>query len=402
MRRIGIVCEYNPFHNGHEYQILKSRELLGGDSAIVCVMSGDFVQRGEAAAFSKFARAEAACCCGADLVVELPLPWVLSSAESFARGAVSILAALGAEYLSFGSECGALPPLERAAETIAAEEFHDKVKEIMERESRLSYAAARQRALETALGEEGAIISEPNNILGVEYIKAIRAFGSKIRPVTFARTGATHDGVSGTGSYRSAAEIRAMLARGENASAYIPQRAHIIFERETAQGRSLDRERLEIALLSRLRMFDEEYFEALRDAGNGAGRRLYEALRQGGGLTESLMEAKTRRYPLARMRRISMCAALGISADMAEGEPGYARILAANEKGCGLLGELRGKAAIPIVTKAAAVKQMPGKIYKVFAAGADAHDLYTLAYAGKSMESCGNDWRMGPRIVKNI
>jgi len=115
MSIIGIVCEYNPFHNGHEYHIAMSKKKLGEDASIVCVMSGDFVQRGEAAMYSKYARAEAACRCGVDLVLELPLPWCLSSAEGFARGAVGLLGGLGAGYISFGSECGETEPLEEIA-----------------------------------------------------------------------------------------------------------------------------------------------------------------------------------------------------------------------------------------------------------------------------------------------
>ena len=115
MRSVGIVCEYNPFHRGHLYQLEESRRLCG-DALIVCVLSGDFVQRGEPALFTKFARAEAACRCGADLIVELPLPWCAASAERFASGAVSILASLGCEVLSFGSECGSFDTLRRLAE----------------------------------------------------------------------------------------------------------------------------------------------------------------------------------------------------------------------------------------------------------------------------------------------
>ena len=124
MNIIGIVCEYNPFHKGHAWQIQAGRAALGEDSAVVCVMSGDYVQPGEAAVFSKFARAEAACRCGADLVFELPLPWALSSAEGFARGAVAILAATGVvDTLSFGSECGDVAALDSLAQCLDSEEY---------------------------------------------------------------------------------------------------------------------------------------------------------------------------------------------------------------------------------------------------------------------------------------
>ena len=125
---LGVVCEYNPFHQGHLYQLAESRRAAGEDSTIVCAMSGDFVQRGEAAICAKFARAEAAVACGADLVAELPLPWCLSSAEGFARGAVGLLNALGAERLCFGSETGELAPLEELARLLQEPDFLEAVK----------------------------------------------------------------------------------------------------------------------------------------------------------------------------------------------------------------------------------------------------------------------------------
>ncbi len=401
MSIIGIVCEYNPFHNGHEYQIKKSREIVGEDADIVCVMSGDFVQRGEAAVFSKFARAEAACRCGADLVIELPLPWALSSAENFARGAVSLLAQMKADVLSFGSEHGELRELERIAETLLDKGFGERTTEILAHSASISYAAARQRALEERLGGTAEIIESPNNILAVEYLKAIRTLGAELKPITIKREGAAHDG-SGEGRCRSAAELREMLQKGEDISAFVPERAREVYENEITQGRLIHRDKLETALLSRLRMFDADYFESMRDAGNGAGRRLYEAVRREAGLDAVLDAAKTRRYPLARMRRICMCAALGIDREAADGLPGYARVLAANERGCALLARLRGKTEVPLITKPASVRQIDGAARKVFALGAAAHDLYVLGYGNNEEKLCGNDWRSGPKIVKFI
>ena len=167
MNIIGIVGEYNPFHSGHEYHIQQSRQALGGDCPVVCVMSGDFVQRGEPAIYSKFARAEAACRCGADLVVELPLPWSLSSAEGFARGAVYLLSKLGATHLSFGSEAGELEPLETIAQTLLDPAVNGEIRQVLSSDASLSYAVARQKALETRLGELSAQLELPNNILAV-------------------------------------------------------------------------------------------------------------------------------------------------------------------------------------------------------------------------------------------
>ena len=173
MAIIGIIAEYNPFHTGHEYHIARRRELLGADSTVICVMSGDFVQRGEAALYSKFARAEAACRCGADLVIELPLPWALSSAEGFARGAVGLLGALGATHLSFGSECGDVQRLERIAENLIDPAVNAEISRELNENANNSYASARQTVLARRLGDEAKLIEQPNNILAVEYLKAI-------------------------------------------------------------------------------------------------------------------------------------------------------------------------------------------------------------------------------------
>jgi len=399
MSIIGIVCEYNPFHNGHEYQIKKSRETVGEDAGVVCVMSGDFVQRGEAAAFSKFARAEAACRCGADLVIELPLPWALSSAENFARGAVSLLRQMRADYLSFGSEQGEIQELEHIADAILADGFQESVMEILSEKEDISYAAARQRALEERLGSEAELIKSPNNILAVEYLKAIRTLGAGMKPITIRREGAAHDGDGGEGRYRSASALRELLRKGENIAPYVPEKAREVYENEIGQGRIIRQDKMETAVLSRLRMFEAEYFERMRDAGNGAGRRLYEAVRHEAGLDGILNAAKTRRYPLARMRRIAMCAALGIEREAADGVPGYARVLAANGRGCALLAQLRGKTEMPLITKPASAKRLDSAARKVFALGASAHDLYVLGFEKDDGNICGNDWRSGPRIV---
>ena len=193
MSIIGIVGEYNPFHSGHEYHIRQSRLNLGEDCPVVCVMSGDFVQRGEPAIYSKFARAEAACRCGADLVVELPLPWSLSSAEGFARGAVYLLSKLGVTHLSFGSEAGELEPLETIAQSLLDPAVNGEIKQVLNNDASLSYAQARQKALETRLGELSGQLELPNNILAVEYLKAIYELRLDLQPMTVLRFGSGHD-----------------------------------------------------------------------------------------------------------------------------------------------------------------------------------------------------------------
>lgn len=398
MNIAGIVCEYNPFHSGHLHQLAETRRALGADTLTVCVMSGDFVQRGEAAVFSKFARAEAACRAGADLVLELPLPWCLSSAEGFAMGAVSLLAAVGCTQLSFGSESGDVETLQTLAREILAPDTQREIAALLQRLPELSYAMARERVLTEKLGECGSLLSQPNNILAVEYLKAIYKKTYPIAPVTVKRIGSGHDKAGEQGP-KSASELRGLMETGADISEYIPEAALSVYRRERAAGRGRDKAVLETALLSRLRMLDRNVYESLPDGGDGAGARLWKAVREESTLEDIAQAARTKRYPLARMRRMLLCAALGVSAEYTKTLPPYARVLAADSAGCAYLREIDGKSAVPVLTKPAAVRRLDGGAAKVFALGASAHDVYTLQNVTNSDKKCGQDWRNGPVIV---
>lgn len=402
MSVIGVVCEYNPFHNGHEYHLMMTRRQLGEDAPAICVMSGDFVQRGEAAVYSKAARAEAACRCGADLVVELPLPWSLASAEGFARGAVSLLGSLGATHLSFGSEAGETEPLENIARTLLDPAVTADVKRLLGEDGSRSFAAARQLAVEARLGEPGQQLELPNNILAVEYLKAIYELRLDLIPMTVQRFGSGHDAPGGGGAPRSAADIRRMLANGKSTERDMPAAAAAVYRRERMLGRELsDRSLLETALLSRLRMFDERYYNALPDALDGLGNRLYRAAHEEASLDAVLAAAKTKRYALSRLRRMCLCAGLGVKAGMSAELPPYARVLAANDRGCELLRGISQKKSIPVVNKPASVRDLSPECVSLFAMGAYAHDFYVLGYKAAAERKGGEDWKTGPIIVNN-
>lgn len=399
MRVVGIVTEFNPFHNGHALLLERAREAMGEDTAVVCCMSGDFVQRGEAAVWSKFARAEAAARCGADLVFELPLPWALSSAEGFARGGVGLLAALGVvDCLCFGSECGETEPLERASEALLSPALAAELRR--ELESGIPFAAARQRALAAVTDEETArLVETPNNILAVEYIRAIYELGLDLGFMTVRREGAEHDG-QGEGSIRSASELRSRIAAGKSCSGFMPDAALAVFEREAERGRGpVLMETLEPMLLARLRMLPDEEFSRLPDASEGLGNRLRAAVRDEPTLDGVLAAAKSKRYALSRIRRMTMCACLGVREGMAEGVPPYARLLAASERGRELLRRAQDKSRIPIITKAAAARQLPRETLSVFELGSGARDLYVLGYRAAAERRGGTDWRTGPALV---
>ena len=400
MAVIGVVCEYNPFHLGHQLHLERSRAALGEESTVLCVMSGDFVQRGEAAVYDKFIRAEAALRCGADLVAELPLPWCLSSAEGFARGAVSILDALGATHLSFGSETGDLAALERAAGELARPETLERVKAQLYRDGSLSFAAARELALRETLGDGAALLRQPNNILALEYLKAIDILGLALKPLPILREGAGHDREGGDGGPSSASALRQRLRAGLPLTGQIPRAAEAVYDRAREAGRELaDPSALEIALLSRLRSLGEADFERLPDGGDGLGRRLYRAVQEQIGLEQIQNAARSKRYPLARLRRMCLCAALGLDAGQSIGLPPYIRLLALNERGRAQLRRLDG-CAMPILTKPAAVRGLGGACERVFALGARAHDLYVLGLPASSARRPGADWRTGPIILE--
>ena len=395
MAVIGIVGEFNPFHLGHYDHFIQSRELLGEDAPIVCVMSGDYVQRGAPAVFDKHARAAAAAKCGADLVFELPLPWCLSSAERFALGAVGLLDSLGVvTHLSFGSEVGDLAPLTALA--LAAEEPENLEKIKTRLSEGMSFAAAREMVLHEALGNEARLLETPNNILGVEYLKAIFRLGSDMIPVTTLRDATRHDAFF-YGPKRSAAQLRSMMEAGEDIADYMPEGARSMPGEQTAQGHGpVTMEALEEAILSRLRMLGPEDFAALPDATEGLDKRLCRAAASEPSVEAILSAVKTKRYPLARLRRMLLCAALGVRADMGGERPGYARLLASTERGRALLKDVTG---VPVITKPAAAKELPAADRAVFELTAKARDLYVIGHGTQSERRGGSDWKTSPATL---
>lgn len=394
MRILGIAAEYNPFHYGHKLHIEESKKAIAHDTAVVCVMSGDFVQRGEAAVFSKYARAEAAVKSGADLVIELPLPWSLSSAEGFSRGAVGLLGALNCvNYLSFGSECGDMGILNSLATALSDPFLDEEIRE--ELKSGVSYATARQAALSKSIGSLADYLETPNNILAVEYLKAIYDQRLRIEPLTIKRIGAGHDEEGG-----SASDIRGMLAQGKPIMNYVPKEANEVFRRETEQGRGpVFMQDLECAILSRFRMMDDRIFSEIPDDSEGLGNRLIAAFHEESTLDGVLSAAKSKRYALSRLRRMCLCAALGIKRGQADGIPPYARILAANETGRLALNIMAEKSTIPLITKPATVKELSEECRNLFGLESAAHDLYVLGYAAKEERRGNADWRTSPKMI---
>lgn len=236
MRTAGIISEYNPFHRGHARQIGELRRRLGAETAVVCAMSGSFVQRGDFAVMRTHARAEAAVRGGADLVLELPLPWAIASAEGFAAGGVGVLAATGAvDTLVFGSECGDTETLKAVAAALESESFAAYLRQGLQ--EGVSFAAAREAAARKLLGERAAVLAQPNDILGVEYCKAIARQAAALMPLALPRRGVGHDGGTAEG-FASASHIRELLINGACADEFLTPESAAICARECAAGRA--------------------------------------------------------------------------------------------------------------------------------------------------------------------
>lgn len=373
MDAVGIVAEYNPFHAGHGYHIAQTRRLLG-ERPVVAVMSGNFVQRGECAVLDKWARARTALEGGVDLVLELPTVYALSSAECFARGAVGLLAATGvAGYLSFGSECGDVDALQRVAACLDSGAYRAGLRRFLD--EGMPFAACRQAAVRELSGEALAgLLSQPNNNLGIEYIRALNALGESIQPVTVPRAGAAHDGGAHP-DYPSASHVRERILSGEL---------------EADNPASLPTG--ERWVLSALRSMDEEAFAALPDCGEGLSRRIYRASRQGRTLEEVYDLAKTKRYAHARIRRAVLWAALGLRVADRPETPPYLRVLGATGRGRALLREMKGKAALPVITKPAHGRGMP-----LLELEGRCTDLYQLCR--KTPSPCGLEWTTNPVML---
>ena len=329
MDTIGIICEYNPLHTGHKKQI----DLLKGeDSAVVCLMSGNFVQRGVPAIIDKSIRAEAAIRCGADLVLELPAVYALSSAEGFAAGGVKILSGF-CDKLCFGAETADKDALMNTAKALLSEEFPPLLRSQLELGK--SFPAARQAALEE-MGLDGALLESPNNILAVEYCKAILTQKSNLEPMPIHRGGDYHD-TQAQLENPSATAIRGLMMEHRYWKSYVPGEAVELFEHAPLHHISAG----ERAILARLRTMSDEAFEALPYGSEGLWRKFMHACRSCATLDAIIEATKSKRYTRSRIDRMIMCACLGLTAEDLTAPVPYVRVLALNDRGRGILKKAR-------------------------------------------------------------
>ncbi|MCQ2477155.1 MAG: nucleotidyltransferase family protein [Clostridia bacterium] len=381
MKTAGIVAEFNPFHNGHKYLIDSVRS--AGATHVIAVMSSSFVQRGEPSVYDTSVRVKAALEGGVDLVLQLPVTKTLSSAKEFAFGAVDTLVKTGVvDTLAFGSECGDISLLTECASLIDSDEINASIREYLS--SGITFAAAREKAVRDIGNDLGDLLAQPNNILAVEYIRALSELKADMELFTVKRQGADHDSSDMISGFAGAKQIRKMIYSDEDFSSLVPD--YSIYE----NGKNLlCPDKLDASVLCRLRMMTAEKIGLAPDVSEGIENRILDSLRKVSTLEELYSEVKTKRYTHARIRRIVMNSFLGITAELSALPVPYIRILGMNKKGAELASAMKKSASLPIVSKTADTASLGSEARNVFEAECRATDVRSLCL--ENPVSCGKE-----------
>lgn len=419
MRTAGLVVEYNPFHNGHLYHIQQARKVCEAD-CIVCVMSGNFIQRGEPAIINKWARTKAALSNGADLVIELPLVYAMASAEYFSYGAVKILDSLGVvDSICFGSESGSIEELDIFASILANEP--DQYKQLLKAElfKGLSYPSARQAALSTYLDSDHGpkrynpeVIGSANNILGIEYLKALKKIKSRITPYTIKREGNSYTSELLTGALSSATSIRKTVSENGSASleqmleSAMPESSLNILMEEINNGRGpVFQSDFEAIILNEIRRMSVEQLRQYPYLGEGLENRLKSCADSCGTLEELINCTITKRYTRTRINRCLFSILNGITNTdidtfVKDKGPQYIRILGFNSVGKKLLKTIKKTAKLPIITKTADFKRTEDPyLSRLLELEARSTDVYVLGYRSSSERKAGQEFTQNVVMV---
>ncbi len=424
MSVLGIVTEYNPFHNGHKYHIEKSKAITGCDT-VVCVMSGNFIQRGEPALINKFARAEIALQSGVDLVIELPLPYAMSSAEAFGFGAVKILDSIGVvDCISFGSEHGNIDSLISIADILVKEPDEYKAELKKQLSLGLSFPVCRQKAIENYIKHYSvsestvnlsSILETSNNILAIEYLKALNRLKSTIKPYTIERIANQYNSPVITGDISSATAIRNSIFNiyqeqeqqlCPNTVQTMPDVAKNIIEKEFKEGRGpININAFENILLAFLRYASTEKLGEITGISEGLEYRIKKAAAWSGNIDSLLSNICTKRYTRTRLQRILFSLLAGVTKDDMDlfqqyGGPQYARILGFNKRGREILSKMKKSSVLPIVTKPVDYKCSCNKLLKrMLEIEAQATDLYVLGYKNPAFRKAGQEYTQNIVII---
>lgn len=377
----GVICEFNPFHNGHKYLLEKAKE---GGAYVICVMSGNFVQRGTFAVCDKFLRAGEAVKYGADLVVELPLPYAVSPAETFARGGVGLLNKLNiVDSLVFGAESS----LEEIYDTLritGTEDFKNKLNKSME--NGLSYPDA----FFEAAGKTS--LCGGNDILALEYIRQLELLGSHIKPIAVRRNGNTHASETPVDEFASASFIRNNIYNKELIKAYMPS---VIDANDIS-----DFSKLEFAVLSKLRQMTEDDFSNVADVNEGLEFRLRKAVLEAKSLEDFFEKVRTKRYTLSKIRRIILCSYLGVTKEMQSYIPSFINVLASNDRGVELISLIKKKSSVCPVIRFSDTESLSGKDKELYNFTSVCDDIFGLTLP--EIRPVGYDMTHRFSVIKNI
>jgi predicted nucleotidyltransferase len=398
MNVTGIIAEYNPFHNGHLYHIDQARRLTEAD-AIVCIMSGNFVQRGEPAIVDKWSRTRMAIQAGADLVIELPTNFALQSAEGFARGAVGILDSIGlVKNLVFGSETGKVEPLHVFAEFLLNETDSFRARLQLELKKGVTFPVARMNALSGNCGTKTleSTLKNPNNILGIEYVKSLLKIKSKIKPITIKRieSGYHYPNLKKVPSATAVRNHIKTMGLSNSLKLALPGFSFNILEKEFSRGKGpVFTDDFSQFILGDLRLKSPKDLTGLSDISEGLENRILQEARSCGDIRELLYRIKTKRYTLTRIQRLIWQNVFRLTKELAVYEPQYVRVLGFSErKGKQLLKLMKSTSKLPIIIKPAYYTKLNENAIKLIEIDFLASDIYCLAYKKSSLRRAGSDF----------
>lgn len=383
MKVAGIIAEFNPFHNGHKYLLDCAKS---NSDLVVCVISSNFVQRGEPSIISKFERAKIAVSCGADICIELPTPWSMSTAQNFAFGAISQLIKFNIDALYFGSESADLQGLMKVADALQSKEFNEKIKNNLN--DNLTYAKLRQNALNEMLGETANILDGQNDTLAVEYISAVKKFNKTLQFVPVKRQGANHNDSTESNGFATSTLIRNAIIenRLEGLKKYIPEAAYEILE----YSNFANIEKLNLAIMAKLKTMKYDEFLHLPDISEGIENRLYSSIKSSVDYNDLCDKVKTKRYTMARIRRLVLSAFLGIDNSFFLKKIPYTRVLATNEQGLKYISKIKTD---NIVLQVSEINKLDDFSKKIFDLECKISDVYNLTL--EQAENSGSDYTQG-------
>lgn len=359
MVTVAIIAEYNPFHKGHEYHIKKIREKFGEDTEIVAIMSANYTQRAECAIADKAIRAKAAVDCGVNLVLEIPFPFCMSSAEFYAKSGVEIADSIGViDYLSFGSECGSVDILSEISSKMTTTDYNNAFKKLKNDKANASigYAELCEKAYKEAFGSDSlSSFFTPNNILALEYLKAILSKKSTIKPHTIKRSGASYNETKITSDeFQSASAIRASLINGIDALSYIPNGSREAYLKAYEENEfPSDTQKLSKAVIASFMLNPHKADDDIHDAAGGLYNRIKNNCYHSTSLSELVSLTETKKYTNARIRRAIFYSFFGVTSSEVKELPLYTQVLAMDDIGRKILKRIKKESDFPVITKPA-------------------------------------------------